>query len=352
MRKFDILFLVESGIGNALEMLYALEYCLHQQVKCAIVLNKISGSFVKYLQQCYGDDVILTTTDNLTTCNLVHSFTYQDTFDIPFENYFYIHADKFSSSHQSETEQALSVVRALYPSHFERKHLQGLIEDFSEKIMQLEPDNKIIIYPGCASSAPIKRWPYYPELIEKIGSEKVVIIGGNDDLTYTHSYYYSKLWVSVIPRVIRNNKKVFRFFKKLGLLKKHAHFSGIESMPNAYFNKFSWGELVSLLRRCQFFIGNDGGISHLAASAGAKGLMLFGPSSVNKNKPINTDIVPVFNHFPCQPCQFKIDPRTSMAPNAILCPYQMRCLYKLDVSDVYEKMKSMVKYGSLPDITA
>jgi hypothetical protein len=36
--------------------------------------------------------------------------------------------------------------------------------------------------------------------------------------------------------------------------------------------------VAALLRRCRLFVGNDGGIAHLAAAVGAPGIVLFGPS--------------------------------------------------------------------------
>lgn len=48
--------------------------------------------------------------------------------------------------------------------------------------------------------------------------------------------------------------------------------------------------LGAVLRRCAFFIGHDSGISHLAAAAGTKCLLLFGPTDPAIWAPANPDV--------------------------------------------------------------
>ncbi len=48
--------------------------------------------------------------------------------------------------------------------------------------------------------------------------------------------------------------------------------------------------LGAVLRRCDFFIGHDSGISHLAAAAGAECLLLFGPTDPAVWAPANPDV--------------------------------------------------------------
>jgi len=77
-KKFDILFLLGYGIGNAIQMLYAVEYCIKSGKKTGLFLNNIAASFVSYLRESYGEDIILNSIDGVTTTNLVHSWLYQD----------------------------------------------------------------------------------------------------------------------------------------------------------------------------------------------------------------------------------------------------------------------------------
>ena len=48
--------------------------------------------------------------------------------------------------------------------------------------------------------------------------------------------------------------------------------------------------LGAVLQRCSFFVGHDSGISHLAAAAGAKCLLLFGPTDPAVWAPTNPDV--------------------------------------------------------------
>jgi heptosyltransferase-2 len=46
------------------------------------------------------------------------------------------------------------------------------------------------------------------------------------------------------------------------------------------------GELASIARLSRCFIGNDSGVSHLAAAAGSRGLVIFGPTDPERWRPI------------------------------------------------------------------
>lgn len=337
--KFDIFFLVESGIGNAIQVLYALEYCLHNGIKAGIGLNKISRSFVEFLKESYGQDIVFDETKGIQTTNLVQSFTYYKDHEIVFDNYFYVMANKQTSEYKSETEQFLSIVKALYPSDYYSPVLTRLKEDYSDRLKQLSPADKYIIYPGCVSIRPVKRWPYFKELITKLDSENVIVIGGPDDLDYRYSYYYPKWLTGLVPKNLLYRIQFFNLALKLGVLKEHSHLRGIEKEQYSFFNYFSWGELVALLRRGRYFIGNDGGLTHLAAACGQRGFAIFGPTAINKNKPLNPAIVAIARSYSCQPCQFSPTGEV-MGLRSIMCPYQMRCLYDIKAQEIFEKVNT------------
>jgi hypothetical protein len=333
-RQYDIFFLVESGIGNALEVLYAVEYCLKNNRKAGIFLNRIAPSFTEYIRECYGEDVVPVSLDGIETTNLVHSFTFTDRVELKFENYYYVNADANSSHYMSETEQFLAIVKGIYPSSYRSEYLVQLKEDYSQRIKELDPEHKTVLYPGCSSDFPMKRWPYYKELIEELGHENVIVVGGNDDLKNDYSYYYPKLITTITPHIFLRRRGFHKFLRKTGLLREHAHIGAVKDEHYSFFNLFTWGELVALFRRAKCFVGNDGGISHLAGACGAKGKVIFGPSSVEKNKCYNTNMVAVSTTYGCQPCQFKVNGKDRMGSNAILCPYQLRCLYDIKPSDL------------------
>lgn len=339
---YEIFFLVESGIGNAIEVLYAVEYCLHNKIKTGIYLNKISASFIAYIRSCYGEDVVVSNIDNISTKNLVQSFTYQDSHKIVYDNYFYVMANVHSTKYMSETEQYLSIVRSLFPSSYNEIVLTRLQENYSDKVINANPDNKFVLYPGCSSISPAKRWPYYLDLVKLLGEDKVIVLGGDDDLNFEYSYYYPKWITSIFPRPVLHRIQFYNFVKSLGLLKKHSHNDKIETEAYSFFNYFSWPELVAVLKRARGFVGNDGGITHLAGACGQSGYSIFGPSSVNKNKPINYQIKPVSRSYDCQPCQFHTKGHI-LTTKSIVCPYQVRCLYNIHADEIFDSIQAELK---------
>jgi heptosyltransferase III len=46
------------------------------------------------------------------------------------------------------------------------------------------------------------------------------------------------------------------------------------------------GELAAIAAQCSFFIGNDSGVSHLAAASGARGVAIFGPTDPVRWRPL------------------------------------------------------------------
>lgn len=337
---YDVLILVDSGIGNALEALYAVEYCMNRGVKVGFFMGGINKSFREYVKECYGDEVVVSFLSGIRVKSLIHSFTYQERIELEYENYFYVSADYHSSLVQSETEQYLSIVRALYPSSYKSITLNKLKENNSSAVVKLEAEKLYVLYPGGSSTNSGRRWPYYKELMERLGKEHVIFVGGTDDVDYSYSFFYPKYLTAFLPQGILNSKRMWNFFKKSGLLVSHAQIDSLAAMTNAYINRFSWGELVAIFKRCKLFIGNDGGLTHLAAAAGAHGYVLFGPTSVNKNKPYNHYIKPVYRTYACQPCQFGVG-GINMTKLYINCPYQVKCLYDISVEEVVGKAKEI-----------
>ena len=50
--------------------------------------------------------------------------------------------------------------------------------------------------------------------------------------------------------------------------------------------KLTLPEAVACIRRCALFVGNDSGLMHLAAAAGAPTLALFGPTLAREYAPL------------------------------------------------------------------
>ena len=335
-KTFDILFLVDRGIGNAIELLYAVEYCILGGMKTGLFLGNISQTFVNYLRDSYGGAVIVDDLRGVSTTNLVHSWLYEGAITARFDSYFYVHANRQSTAYLSETEQYLSIAKALYPSTRDISVLSMLREDYSAKARTLAVEKKCVIYPGCDSRTPSKRWPHFRELIDDLGADNVIVIGGADDLNFQYSYYYPAWATWVFPSFLLRKSTFFRVLKSLKLLREHSHLNDLKNEAFSYFNVFSWPELTALLRRAGSFIGNDGGLTQLAGACGASGVAIFGPSSISKNRPYSRKLRPMTTALAlsCQPCQFRVNGVDSMAKNSILCPHQVKCLYSIGADAV------------------
>ena len=337
--KYDIFFLIDGGIGNVLECLYAVEYCIVNKKKTGLYIKNLSKSFVEFLRKSYGAHVVLGSLENLTTTNLIHSFTFYDNFDLEYDYYFYVQPDNLSTRYLSETEQYLSIVKALYPSEYASDTLQFLTEDYSDKVKRVEPERKVVLYPGCSAAFSSKKWPYFMELMNKVGVASTLLLGSTEDTNFNYSYFYPN-WISkVVPQKILNWQSFYNVLKKLGLLQKHAHYKGMDKMENTFFNHFSWEELVAIFRRCWFFVGNDGGLMHLAACCGARGKAIFGPTSVEKNVPYSKAMEVVALNLDCQPCSLRAT-GINYAPGIIACPNQLTCLYSISVETIYRGIPS------------
>jgi ADP-heptose:LPS heptosyltransferase len=64
----------------------------------------------------------------------------------------------------------------------------------------------------------------------------------------------------------------------------------------------SLGRLAALLARSDLYLGNDSGVSHLAAAVGVVSLVLFGPSSVDQWAPRGKNVTVVTQNVECAPC--------------------------------------------------
>jgi ADP-heptose:LPS heptosyltransferase len=65
---------------------------------------------------------------------------------------------------------------------------------------------------------------------------------------------------------------------------------------------FSLPELASLMEGCRFFIGNDSGITHMAAALGVPTVALFGPTDPKVWAPRGEHVTVVAPEIPCSPC--------------------------------------------------
>lgn len=126
------------------------------------------------------------------------------------------------------------------------------------------PENYVVIWPGCKKNWPIKAYPYHPKLIDLFLTKYNVVLVGQQ----------RELFIDSIPS------------KAINLL-----------------DKLSLGEVADVIRKSIAFVGNDGGITHLAATTGVQTYAIFGPTSVIKNKPCSENVEVISANFECMPCQ-------------------------------------------------
>lgn len=75
------------------------------------------------------------------------------------------------------------------------------------------------------------------------------------------------------------------------------------SAPGVTLADLSLPEVTALSARARLFVGNDSGIAHIAAAAGAPCVVIFGSSNRNHWRPWTTQPNEiVFEELPCQPC--------------------------------------------------
>ncbi len=95
-------------------------------------------------------------------------------------------------------------------------------------------------------------------------------------------------------------------------------------------NKTSLRQLMSLLKQCSVFLGNDSGPTHAASALGVPLVALFGPTTEAISGPNRVNNIIISEHVPCSPC-FR---RT--------CPIDSRCMQRITVERVYQAILQLL----------
>lgn len=167
-------------------------------------------------------------------------------------------------------------------------------------------EGTVALYSGSKPNWAMKRWDKYDQLANNF--EKVTVIGTEQDI---HSHG-SPAWI----RRPWNWGGHVRFFTK-------------SLLEAAYY-----------ISKCKMFIGNDGGLAHVAAATGIPTFVLFGPSADVKNKPFSPDAHIIAINLPCRPCQFMAgaDGQQIFGPDKADCPYKMKCMRDMSVEYVLNEI--------------
>ena len=90
-------------------------------------------------------------------------------------------------------------------------------------------------------------------------------------------------------------------------------------------------QLASVMAGCRLFIGNDSGISHMAAALGLPTLALFGPTDHRVWSPRGEKVVIVRKAIPCSPCAEE---------RFFLCK-ELECLNRIEIRDVLKGLAGL-----------
>lgn len=111
----------------------------------------------------------------------------------------------------------------------------------------------------------------------------------------------------------------------------HQAFTGLKSANLWIAKGLSLVQLASVMEGCRLFIGNDSGISHMAAAVGLPTLAIFGPTDHRVWSPRGEKVEVLRKEIPCAPCSEE---------RFFLCKDQ-ECLKQIEVGDVLTTLKKM-----------
>jgi len=152
----------------------------------------------------------------------------------------------------------------------------------------------VVLAPGCKTGTmATKRWPYFPELAAELTN--VVVVGTPDDLT-------------------RNDGAPMNF---------PAH---VRSLVG----QLSLRETAEVMAAAGVVVGNDSGLSHVAAAVGTPTVMLFGPTSSKSLGPMPPNVKALRSGLPCEPCWFR--------NRFQACTGKIDCLAALSVDSVIREV--------------
>jgi len=173
------------------------------------------------------------------------------------------------------------------------------------------PKGSVAIYPGSKHNWAMKRWDKYDELAKHF--KHVVIVGTKKDvISHGDPTWITDPW---------------------------------KWPENVEFYHGSLSEQAYAISKCDKFIGNDGGLGHVAAATGIPTFILFGPSSNIKNKPFTKHSYVIAIDLPCRPCQFNKGPdgKQIFDGGKSNCPLDMKCMREMSVDYVLKKIKEITK---------
>ena len=93
--------------------------------------------------------------------------------------------------------------------------------------------------------------------------------------------------------------------------------------------------VAAIIKRCNLFVGNDSGITHLAAAVGTPAISMFGPTDPSVWGPRGERVKIFYRKSPCSPCSF--DMRRNCFSNI--------CLEGVTVEDIISEIRYIKQYN-------
>jgi ADP-heptose:LPS heptosyltransferase len=156
----------------------------------------------------------------------------------------------------------------------------------------------VVLAPGCKTGImAAKRWPFFEQLAERF--DDVVVVGTSDDLR-------------------QFNGAPMRFPPHV----------------RSFVDCLTLRETAELMAGAAIVVGNDCGLSHVAAACGVATLMLFGPTDHYCLGQLPPNATVLRAGLPCEPCW-------KAAPLAA-CAKRVDCLARLDVDRVEQAVRAVV----------
>jgi ADP-heptose:LPS heptosyltransferase len=197
--------------------------------------------------------------------------------------------------YQDEQEYYLTFARELgYPAHHRPVYRLPIGPSAGCRVTE----QTLVLAPGCKSGEmAAKRWPYFPQLAERF--EDVIIVGTADDL-----YRYDGTAWQFPP---------------------HARLC---------IDQLTLRETAELLAAAGIMVGNDSGLSHMAAAVGTPTVMLFGPTPHLSLGQLPPNVTVLRAGLECEPCWFGARFRA--------CAARIYCLHQLTVEIVEQEVKRLL----------
>lgn len=97
------------------------------------------------------------------------------------------------------------------------------------------------------------------------------------------------------------------------------------------------GRVAALLSRCDLYLGNDSGMTHLAAALGVNTVALFGPTDPAQWAPRGRRVTVISQNVDCSPCTDRI----------MKSCWHRRCLSGLSPERVVAKLDALLQYAGM-----